>query len=46
MNTRPTQSQPLPSKGITRSATIVLPVILFVVLLFFAVVVTMRYAAG
>ncbi len=39
-------AQPLPSKGITRSATIVLPIILFIVMLFFAVVVTMRYANG
>ena len=46
MNDRSTQAQPLPSKGITRSATIVLPIILFVVMLFFAVVVTMRYAHG
>lgn len=43
---RSTQAQPLPSKGITRSATIMLPIILFVVMLFFAVVVTLRYAHG
>lgn len=46
MNDHSTQAQPLPSKGITRSATIVLPIILFVVMLFFAVVVTLRYAHG
>ena len=41
-----TPAQPLPSKGITRPAAIVLPIILFVVMLFFAVVVTLRYAHG
>lgn len=46
MINRTTQAQPLPSKGITRSASIVLPIILFVVMLFFAVVVTLRYAHG
>jgi len=46
MHPRPTQSKPLPSKGITRPATIVLPLILFAVLVFFGVVLTMRYASG
>ncbi len=43
---RSNPAQPLPSKGITRPAAIVLPIILFIVMLFFAIVVTLRYAHG
>ena len=45
MSDRTTSPQSIQNGGLTNKAAIILPIILFVVMLLFAIVVTLRYAA-